>query len=450
MDTLMGKHNRTRLALLLTLWSLIAIALTVGLPVVGAEVLLRQDEVDAPPVIYFTIASCVVMMVILPIILFAATRGMNAEYERLLYLYKTGQSIRSSLDLVDVLGQVARDAALYTGANAGLATLADEETNDLILRASYIPASNTTAQHHRALDQWYLRRCVATGEIVRERESSISFLSFLGDDSLEEGPVSVLCVPIAGRERSIGVLTVLRQAALGDFRLSEVQMICEMAAQSAMAVEQALLFAKVRTYADEVEVSYDSTLKVLMAALDTKDAVTQGHSERVARLTVAVAREMGIPSKQLIDIERGALLHDVGKIGVPDSVLLKEAPLTEGEWEAMQKHPLLAGLMVSKVGFLENAMPIMLYHHERYDGTGYPFGLEGDAIPLEARIFAAVDAYDAMTSDRPYRKALPHEEALRDIQRNSGIQFDPQVVEVFTRVMTRAKSPPAQAEGEVA
>jgi HD-GYP domain-containing protein (c-di-GMP phosphodiesterase class II) len=139
----------------------------------------------------------------------------------------------------------------------------------------------------------------------------------------------------------------------------------------------------------------------------------------------------------MLDIERGALLHDVGKIGVPDSVLRKPNNLNRKEWEAMQKHPLLAGLMVSKVGFLEGAMPILLYHHERYDGSGYPFGLAQDRIPLEARIFAVVDAYDAMTSERPYRKAVSPEEALQEIKANAGIQFDPQVVAAFEGVIRR-------------
>jgi HD-GYP domain-containing protein (c-di-GMP phosphodiesterase class II) len=204
-----------------------------------------------------------------------------------------------------------------------------------------------------------------------------------------------------------------------------------------MAIEQASLFAKVRSYASDLEISYDTTLRALMAALDTKDAATEGHSERVARLTVAVAREMGVPEERMLDIERGALLHDVGKIGVPDSILRKPKSLNRKEWEAMQKHPLLAGLMVSKVGFLEGAMPILLYHHERYDGSGYPFGLAQDRIPLEARIFAVVDAYDAMTSERPYRKAVPPEEALQEIRANAGIQFDPQVVEAFEGVIRR-------------
>ena len=179
-----------------------------------------------------------------------------------------------------------------------------------------------------------------------------------------------------------------------------------------------------------------------MGALDTKDKTTQGHSARVSRLTLSLAREMSIPNDQLVHLERGALLHDVGKIGVPDAILNKPDSLNEAEWEAMRKHPMLAGLMISQVGFLEGAMPILLYHHERYDGGGYPFSLAGEAIPLEARIFAVVDSYDAMTSDRPYRDAMSSEAALHEIRSHAGTQFDPQVVDAFDRVIERER--PAQ------
>ena len=173
--------------------------------------------------------------------------------------------------------------------------------------------------------------------------------------------------------------------------------------------------------------------------------MTQGHSERVARLTVSLAKEMNVFTDKLVDIERGALLHDIGKIGVPDTILQKPTALNDDEWEAMEKHPLHAGLMISKVSFLEGALPIVLYHHERYDGAGYPFRMKGDAIPLEARMFAVIDAYDAMTFDRPYRKAMPIAEALAEIERNAGKQFDPKVVEAFTRLIRRTEGLQAKA-----
>jgi HD-GYP domain-containing protein (c-di-GMP phosphodiesterase class II) len=152
-------------------------------------------------------------------------------------------------------------------------------------------------------------------------------------------------------------------------------------------------------------------------------------------MTVHLARQMGISEPAIVDMERGALLHDVGKIGVPDAVLRKPAALNDMEWEAMRKHPLLAGMMISKVGFLEGATPILLYHHERFDGEGYPFGLAEDKIPMDARIFSVIDAYDAMTSERPYRDAMTHEQAMTEVAGGSGTQFDPAVVVAFGQLM---------------
>lgn len=389
--------------------------------------------------------GAILLLLLVQGMIWATTRDLKREYERVLAVLRAGHSMRDTLDPADVLEQLTRDAASFTQAPVAIATLVEEKTDDLLVKASYDREQRTTSQHHRKVEEWYMRRCAGTGETVQVELERLPSASLLGYEPKREGPVAILCVTIRGRARAIGILTLVRWLSQGKFKASEVQIAEELAAQGAMAVEQAILFAKVRSHADELELSYDSTLKVLVAALDTKDAVTHGHSERVSRLTVTLAKEIGVPQEQLVDIERGALLHDVGKIGVPDEVLHKPAALNDEEWEAMQKHPLLAGLMVSKVGFLEGAMPILLYHHERYDGSGYPFGLEGGAIPLEARIFAVVDSYDAMTSDRPYRKAISHEEAIVEIKRNAGIQFDPSVVEAFTRVMAHGNPAEQQA-----
>jgi HD-GYP domain-containing protein (c-di-GMP phosphodiesterase class II) len=376
------------------------------------------------------------LYLILQVVALAATDAFARAYARLSYLYRTGQRIRASLDVSEVLSQVARDATVLGRGQYGLAVVQEGNDGGFIIKAGYDHKQGAVTQHHRKMDEWFLHRVTASRESLATTGAAEPYRSLFGfaDD---EGEIGLLGVPLNLADKVIGIIIVVRVSRPFAFTAREINMVEELAEQAAMAIEQANLLTRVRSYASELELSYDSTLKALMAALDTKDAVTEGHSERVAHLTVAVARELGIPEEQLTDVERGALLHDVGKIGVPDSVLRKPQALSRKEWQAMQKHPLLSGILVSKVGVLEGALPILLYHHERYDGQGYPFGLLGDKIPLEARIFAVVDAYDAMTSDRPYRAALPHQEAMAEIVSNAGTQFDPAVTEAFAAVVER-------------
>lgn len=183
-----------------------------------------------------------------------------------------------------------------------------------------------------------------------------------------------------------------------------------------------------------IEMTYDETLEALGAALDLRDTETAGHSLRVTRYSQEIARRMGVSGDSLKQITRGAYLHDIGKIGVPDSILLKEGKLTREEQTLMQSHARIGYDLVSRIAFLAPAAEIVLTHQERFDGTGYPQGLAGEEIPLGARIFAVADTLDAMTSDRPYRRALPFSVARDEILRESGRQFDPQVVETFLSV----------------
>lgn len=177
-----------------------------------------------------------------------------------------------------------------------------------------------------------------------------------------------------------------------------------------------------------------SLLTGLNAALDLRDTETQGHSRRVALYSRRLALELGVGKAELIDIERGALLHDIGKIGVSDRILLKPGKLTDEEWVEMKKHAEHGYKILENIPFLGNARQVVRQHHERFDGRGYPQGIRGKEIILGARIFAIIDTYDAMTSDRPYRKGLPHEVAKEEIQKNTGSQFDPEVVEAWNRI----------------
>ncbi|MEW6324751.1 MAG: HD domain-containing phosphohydrolase [Nitrospirota bacterium] len=183
----------------------------------------------------------------------------------------------------------------------------------------------------------------------------------------------------------------------------------------------------------QLDAAYDGTLEALVSALDLRECETHRHSERVAGYTRALAETMGITGKALEDIHRGALLHDIGKIGVPDAILLKPASLTPDEWTVMKKHPEMGRRILQDVEFLKSAAELVLAHEERFDGSGYPRGLRGDQIPLGARIFAVMDALDAMAFDRPYRKAMPFEAVARELLKGAGSQFDPDVIEVFRR-----------------
>jgi response regulator RpfG family c-di-GMP phosphodiesterase len=184
----------------------------------------------------------------------------------------------------------------------------------------------------------------------------------------------------------------------------------------------------------ELKETYRTTLEALGSALDTRDVGTEAHSRRVVGYALVTARALGVPDKELQDIEHGVLLHDIGKIGIPDAILLKPGPLTSEEWRVMRTHPELGKRLVERVPFLRGALPIVYHHHERWDGTGYPLGLRGEEIPRGARIFAVADAFDAMTFDRPYSKAISFAAAKKELRRCAGTQFDTAVVEAFLSI----------------
>jgi putative nucleotidyltransferase with HDIG domain len=185
----------------------------------------------------------------------------------------------------------------------------------------------------------------------------------------------------------------------------------------------------------ELRLAYNTTLEGWAKALELRDFETQGHSRRVTELAIQVARALGIPEDELVHVHRGALLHDIGKMGIPDHILLKNGPLDDEEWQIMQQHPVYAYEMLSPIEFLRPALDIPRYHHEKWDGTGYPYGLRGEEIPLPARIFAIIDVWDALLSDRPYRAALDESVVLDHIQAQIGKHFDPRVAQAFLGIV---------------
>lgn len=192
---------------------------------------------------------------------------------------------------------------------------------------------------------------------------------------------------------------------------------------------------RVERQAEQLVEAYDQTLAGWAAALDIRDHSTGEHTQRVAALTVELAESMGVSGEELDDVRRGATLHDIGKMALPDGLLAKEGRLTEDEWALIRQHPDLAMRMLTGISFLDGALVIPWCHHEKWDGTGYPRGLAGEQIPFPARLFAVVDVYDALTSERPYRRPIPTADALEHIVAGSGSHFDPAVVTEFSAMM---------------
>jgi PAS domain S-box-containing protein len=242
--------------------------------------------------------------------------------------------------------------------------------------------------------------------------------------------VSYFGVPLIAKGEVKGVMEIFHRSKL-QVDKEWLNFLDSLGWQTAIAVDNALLFEGMQRSNFDMEIAYEATIEGWSKALDLRDKETEGHTQRVTDMTLKLARAMGVRDDQLIHLRRGALLHDIGKMGVPDNILLKPGPLTEEEWQVMRRHPQFAHDLLAPITYLQPAMDIPSCHHEKWDGTGYPNGLKGELIPLAARIFAVVDVWDAVTSDRPYRSAWSQEKARDYIRAHSGTHFDPLVVEMF-------------------
>lgn len=263
--------------------------------------------------------------------------------------------------------------------------------------------------------------------------------SFLRDPSLkDENFTHYYGVPLIAKGQVKGVLEVFNRTPL-DSTPEWLNFFAALANQAAIAIDNAMLFDGLQRSNIELSRAYDSTIAGWSAALDLRDRETEGHTQRVTEMTLQLARVMGMSEEELVDVRRGALLHDIGKMGIPDRILLKPGPLTNKELAIMRKHPVYAYELLSPIDHLRQALDIPYCHHEKWDGNGYPRGLKGEQIPLAARIFVVVDVWDALTSDRPYRKAWLKAKARQYIRQQAGKHFDPRVVNKFLEILTTVK-----------
>jgi HD-GYP domain-containing protein (c-di-GMP phosphodiesterase class II) len=252
----------------------------------------------------------------------------------------------------------------------------------------------------------------------------------------EEGFRAYLNIPLLSENSLVGILEIFNKQPFSPspewFKIMNA-----VAGQAAVAIHSATQFGEIIEARDTLSRAYETTIEGWARALDYRDSKTEGHSRRLSDQTEVLAHLAGIPDEKIVHIRRGALLHDMGKLGIPDAILRKEGPLTEEEWKIMRSHPAIGYKMLAPIDFLAEALEIPYCHHERWDGAGYPRGLKGDDIPLSARLFSVVDVWDALRMDRPYRKALPKNEVVDYIHEDAGKHFDPFAVDVFEKAITQ-------------
>jgi HD-GYP domain-containing protein (c-di-GMP phosphodiesterase class II) len=269
-------------------------------------------------------------------------------------------------------------------------------------------------------------------DLIGQSLESEKTIIFSGDNQTAQ-----VSIPLQTPMRKYGALWVqVPEQYWSD--ASYTENLHTLANQAAIALERSLLIMKTRKQAVEIEtayheleITYDQTLGALSSALDARDRETEGHSLRVARIAYRLGLRIGLTLDQAKILERGSILHDIGKIGISDSILLKPGPLSEQEWQIMREHPDIGARIIEGIPFLQDALPVIRFHQERWDGSGYPIGLKGHEIPIMARIFGIVDAFDALTNDRPYRKRSSVSESMALLREKMGILFDPVIFAEF-------------------
>lgn len=351
----------------------------------------------------------------------------NIRMKALMPLFEVSKVIIGEVEPVRLLRIIVDFAVRESKASKVYLALIDEYSERLILREHY----NLSDDFIREFDEKYSRKI---GKLIIEQkrpfiitpETDIpsEFVALRKKEDLAYG----ICVPLAVRGNIIGLFCVGRTSDEPAFTPSEIELISVFSDQAAAAIENASLYEK-------LERSYLSTIITLSGVVEARDFYTDKHMKDIAEYSVEIAKKLNLSEKEIENIRKAGLLHDLGKVSVPDHILLKAGKLTEEEMEIIKKHPATGAKMIEQVEPLKDAREIIRHHQECYDGSGYPDGLIGKEIPLGARIIAVADAFGAMTTDRPYRKALSIEQAVMELKKFSGIQFDPEIVDLFISLL---------------
>ncbi len=363
-----------------------------------------------------------------------AEENIQRQLQRLHSLRMIDAAITANLNLQNTLNVLLEHVLLQLGVQAADILLYNSQKGLLEFGAGLGFRSRQIEEYRVQASEGYAGQAISQEKAIHFSNSdaieSDTRLTSLWDG---ESFTDYFAAPLVAKEQIRGVLEVyLRQPLNPDAEW--INFLETLAGQAAIAIDNAQLFENLQQANQELTLAYDSTLEGWVNYLDLRDRETQDHTQRVTQMTLELAQKMGIDGPTLVHIRRGALLHDIGKMGIPDEVLRKAGPLTEKEWEIMRRHPVYAFNFLSKIDYLIPALDIPYYHHEKWDGSGYPNKLKGKDIPLAARIFAVVDVWDALSSDRPYRKGWEKEKVIEYIRSQSGSHFDPAIVDCFLQL----------------
>jgi PAS domain S-box-containing protein len=365
-----------------------------------------------------------------------AEKAIRMQLNRLAALRKIDIAISSTVNLDETLDILIDQVLDQLNVDAADVLLYNQETGRLTFAAGKGFRTDLIRSSSFAIDEGVVGRLITRQKPLMISDFDPGEDSFLRIDLLTgEGFESYYGVPLVSKGELKGVLEVFnRQHVQND--APWMKFLDTLAGQAAIAIDNAGLYESLKRKNEELARAYDATLEGWSRALELRDQETDGHSRRVSDLVLRLARYLGIDGEELVHIRRGTLLHDIGKMGVPDRILLKDGPLTPEEWEVMRRHPEYAYQMLAPIRYLRPAIAIPYSHHERWDGSGYPRGLQGQEIPLAARIFAVVDVWDALLSNRPYRRAWPVEQVKKYLLEKAGKHFDPQIVDAFLAMMS--------------
>ena len=359
--------------------------------------------------------------------LFEKTRQQLADLE---VIQSLATALRSAENFDEALPIILDQLIKLLGAGSALLDVIDPSTGEIVSQLAHGVWAPVTGMRTK-IDQGVSGHVISTGQPYIT--SDIVADGLVMRSELVGGLNNVVAVPIVAQEHPIGALWVGQQSSITN---EEVVLLTALGEMIGNTFHRMMLHEETRNQAKEIELAYDNTLSGWAKALELRDKETEGHSRRVEELTLQIARIMKISEPEILHIRRGVLLHDIGKMGIPDQLLWKTTSLSDEEWAEMRKHPEYAYDLLHPIEFLRPALDIPYYHHEKWDGTGYPHGLKGEQIPLSARIFSIVDVFDALSNDRPYRKAWPMEKVLEYINEQSGKFFDPDIVEEFFKVFS--------------